>query len=303
MRPVLVTGGTGQVGAALARAAAATGVDVVAPGRSELALDDPRSIREVVGSRRWRAIVNCAAYTAVDRAEAEPALAFAVNAEAARHLAEAAAAQDVPIVQLSTDYVFDGAKGAPYDEEDATAPVNVYGASKAEGERLVRDANPSHIILRTAWVVSPWSRNFVKTMLKLASEHPEVRVVADQTGTPTSAADIAGAVRAILARIREDDTVFGTYHFTNAGVASWHALARHAVSRAQDRRGRATGEIVPIGSDAYPTPARRPASSRLAIDKVERVFGLAPRRWEVAVDEIVDALVPSAPADGGDAAR
>ena len=290
MGPILVTGGSGQVGGALARLAGSD-VEIVAPARDTLDLTDPKALATIVGARPWAAIINCAAYTAVDKAENDVVAAWQVNALAPAALASASAAAGIPILHISTDYVFSGAKPDAYVEDDPVAPLGVYGASKLGGELAVRSANPHHIILRTAWVVSATGNNFVKTMLRLGAERPHLRVVADQKGCPTSADDIARAVLAVLPRI--GDGPFGTYHFVNAGEATWHALAEAVFARAA-RHGRPAPSVEPIATSDYPTPAARPANSRLATDKIARDFGVSPRDWHEAIDEIVDTLLKEA---------
>jgi len=291
MGPILITGGSGQVGGALVRLAPA-GMMMVAPGRDQLDLTDPQALATIVGARPWAGIVNCAAYTAVDKAEGDIVAAWRVNALAPAALAAASAEAGIPILHLSTDYVFDGAKTAPYGEEDPVAPLGVYGASKLGGELAVRTANPAHIILRTAWVVSASGSNFVKTMLRLSNERPHLRVVADQHGCPTSADDIARVILAVLERNRGGATgaPYGTYHFVNDGETTWHTLAEAVFARAAIY-GRPTPSVEPIATSDYPTPAARPANSRLSTAKIRREFGIIPRDWREAVDEIVDALV------------
>ena len=291
MGPILVTGGSGQVGGALVRLAEG-GPQIVAPARDQLDLSDAQALATMVGARPWAAIVNCAAYTAVDKAESDVVPAWQVNALAPAALAAASAQAGIPILHVSTDYVFNGAKPEPYVEEDAVAPLGVYGASKLGGELAVRTANPRHVILRTAWVVSATGHNFVKTMLRLGAERPQLRVVADQHGCPTSAEDIARAILAILARIGTGnaEAPYGTYHFVNAGAATWHDLAERVFARAA-AHGRAVPSVEPIATADYPTPAARPANSRLATHKIMRDFGISPRGWQEAIDEIVDRLV------------
>ena len=291
MPTILVTGGSGQVGGALLRLAA-DGLEIVAPPRAALDLADPAALAAMVASRRWDAVVNCAAYTAVDRAEGEVVAAWTANALAPAALAAAAHAAGIPIVHISTDYVFDGAKPAPYVEDDPVAPLGVYGASKEAGEQAVRTANPAHVILRTAWVVSAHGSNFVKTMLRLGAERPELRVVSDQYGCPTSADDIAGAILTIVARLGDGAGAHGTFHFVNDGEASWHELASHVFDRAA-RHGRPEPVVHAIATADYPTPARRPANSRLTTAKLRTTFGIEPRSWEPAVDAIVDQLLGS----------
>lgn len=281
MKPVLVTGGTGQVGTALRRLGPRFGVELSTPGRDELDLASPASIETMIRSRDWGAVINCAAYTAVDKAESEPDTAFALNAVAPEILALETFARDIRLLHVSTDYVFDGSRAGPYAESDPVAPLGVYGASKEAGERGVRAANPDHIILRTAWVVSPWGNNFVKTMLRLGAERDQLRVVADQHGCPTSAIDIADALLAILVK----GGLAGTYHFVNQGEASWCDLARFVVHRAG-----LGAEVEAIATADYPTPAKRPANSRLSTQKLQDAFGISPRPWQDAIGEVIDQL-------------
>ncbi|QJU57637.1 dTDP-4-dehydrorhamnose reductase [Sphingomonas sp. AP4-R1] len=289
-RAVLVTGGSGQVGTAL-RQVAGDRFDLVMPSRSELDLSDPASIEAMLASRDWAAVVSSGAYTAVDKAESDVVAAWRANAIGPAALAAGTAARAIPIVHLSTDYVFDGSRDGFYAEGDPVAPIGVYGASKEGGEQAIRSANPAHVILRTAWVVSPFGANFIKTMLRVGAERPELRVVADQHGCPTSALDIADAVATILDRLLTDDRApTGTYHFVNAGEASWHGLAEAVFARAATRGG-PSPQVSAITTADYPTPARRPANSRLATGKITRDYGIAPRPWREAIDEIVDILL------------
>jgi len=282
MGPILLTGGSGQVGTELRRRAAAHELEIVAPGRDALDLADPAAIARMAAARDWAAIVNCGAYTAVDRAESEPEAAMAINGVAPGLLADAAAARGIRLVHVSTDYVFDGTREGFWDETDGVAPLGVYGETKEAGERAVRAAGGDHVILRTAWVVSPWGQNFVKTMLRLGRERPALRVVADQRGCPTAAGDIADALLTIAMRGGPP----GTYHFVNAGEATWHELACFVL----DRAGLDVA-VEPIATADYPTPARRPANSRLATAKIARDYGISPRSWRAAVGEIVDTLM------------
>ena len=295
-RPILVTGGGGQVGTELRRLAARDKATVIAPARGELDISDPRAVAAFVASRPWSAVINAAAYTAVDRAESDVAEAWRVNALGPAALASAASQAGVPIIHLSTDYVFDGAKADFYVEDDPVAPLGVYGASKEGGEQAVRTAAPRHVILRTAWVVSPHGGNFIKTMLRLGAERPLLRVVDDQRGCPTSAADIAEAALAIAARLSADPAApSGTYHFVNEGEATWCGFAREIFAIAGEA-GLSVPQVEPIGTADYPTPARRPANSRLSTKKLTRDFAIAPRPWRPAVREIVQALI--APPNG-----
>jgi len=291
MTDILVTGGQGQVGIELAAVKWPDGVRIHTPARAELDLTSADSVRAYFAGKSFAAIVNPAAYTAVDKAESEIGAAFAANALGPALLAEAAKAAGTPIVQISTDYVFDGAKDGAYEESDPVSPLGVYGASKEAGEQAIRSAAPRHVILRTAWVVSPHRGNFVKTMLRLGAERPLLRVVDDQRGCPTAAADIAQAVARIALRLIEDPTApTGTYHFVNAGDATWCGLARH-VFEAAGQLGGPSPAVEAITTAEYPTPARRPANSRLSTEKLEADYGIRPRAWQTAMDEVVGKLL------------
>ncbi len=219
--------------------------------------------------------------------------AWKVNALAPAALAWATAQAGIPMIQLSTDYVFDGSKAGAYVEDDPVGPVSVYGASKEAGEQAVRAGNPRHLILRTAWVVSPYGANFIKTMLRLAQTRDRLTVVDDQHGCPTSAADIAGALAVIAARMANDEAApTGTYHFVNSGEATWCEFAREVFALAR-ARGLAAPTVEAIPTSAYPTPARRPANSRLDTAKLTRDFGVEPRDWRTAVSEVVEILLAS----------
>lgn len=282
MDPVIVTGGTGQVGSALLRQLEAAGVSVLAPGRGELDLGDAEGIRRYLDRTAFGAIFNCAAYTAVDRAEDEPERAAAINARAPGILAEEAARRAVPILHVSTDYVFDGSGDGAYAEDAPTNPLGVYGRTKLDGEQAVRAANPHHAIVRTAWVLSADGANFLNTMLRLGTERLKVGVVDDQRGCPTSAGDIAWALLAIWSQPRAR----GVWHFVNSGEASWFDLARFIFARAAEC-GLRVPDVRPITSADYPTRAQRPANSCLSTERFERDFGLKPRTWQDAVVAIM----------------
>lgn len=289
-RAILLTGGGGQVGTELRRLAP-PGFEIVAPGRDQLDIGDPDSIAAFVASRPWAAVINSGAYTAVDKAQTDPVTAWKANALGPAAFAWATAQAGVPLIQLSTDYVFDGSKSAPYVEDDPVGPVSVYGASKEAGEQAVRTGNPRHLILRTAWVVSPHGGNFIKTMLRLAETRDHLTVVDDQRGCPTSATDIARALGVIATRMADDaEAPTGTYHFVNSGEATWCAFAREIFALAR-AKGRAVPTVEAIPSSAYPTPARRPANSRLDTAKLTRDFGVEPRAWRTAVSEVVETLL------------
>lgn len=288
---ILLTGGTGQVGIEFLQLGWPEGIRLHAPPRDELDLTDPVSVRRTIEARSYSAVISCGAYTAVDKAESDVGAAWAANALAPAILARGAAEAGIPIVHVSTDYVFAGDKDGFYREDDPVGPIGVYGASKEGGEQAVRTANPRHAIVRTAWVVSPHRANFLRTMLRLASDRDEIRVVADQVGCPTFAGDLAAALQRVVLRLVADpDAPTGTYHFVNAGEASWAEFAQ-AIFAASSGRGGASARVVPITTAEYPTPARRPTNSRLATDRIRRDFGVAPRPWPVALDEAIQQLV------------
>jgi dTDP-4-dehydrorhamnose reductase len=295
---VIVIGRDGQVARALGERAPAHGVEAVLLGRPRLDLADPSGIEDILLETGGDLIVNAAAYTAVDGAESEPELAQAVNGIGAGAVAGAAAAMNAPVIQISTDYVFDGTASRPYREDDATGPLGAYGASKLLGEEAVADANPNHAILRTAWIYSPFGRNFVRTMLRLAGDRDEIGVVADQVGSPTGAHDIADGVltvgRNLLERPQER-ALRGVFHMAGGGFASWADLAREIFS-VSARLGGPAARVRPIGTADYPTPARRPANSRLDCGKLASVHGVALPPWRESLEACLRRLVGDGPA-------
>ncbi|WP_426315630.1 dTDP-4-dehydrorhamnose reductase [Methylobacterium fujisawaense] len=289
---ILVLGGAGQVGTELQALSWPDGVRVHAPGRTDLDITDADAVAAALAARDYRAVINTAAYTAVDKAESDVVAAWRLNALAPAILAAATAARSIPLVHVSTDYVFAGTKpDGAYAPDAPIDPQSVYGASKAAGELAVRTGNPRHAVVRTAWVVSPHRGNFVKTMLRLAAERDALTVVDDQHGCPTSATDLAAALATIAQRMAgEADAPTGTFHCVNAGDTTWCGFAE-AIVAGSARRG---GRLVPvkgIPTSAYPTPARRPANSRLSTDSLTAAYGIAPRAWQAALDDILDRLV------------
>jgi dTDP-4-dehydrorhamnose reductase len=284
-RSILLFGGSGQVGLELRDLRWADDVTLVAPSRTEADITDGPTVSALVADGPWTAVINAAAWTAVDAAEDAAADAFAANAVGPAILADATRRHGVPLIHVSTDYVFDGRKSGAYEEDDRTAPLGVYGASKLAGEEAVRTGNPRHVIVRTAWVYGRYGKNFVRTMLRLAAERDTVRVVDDQHGTPTLAADLAAALAAIALRPDLGERS-GVYHFANRGETTWCGLAREAFALSAARGGPSAG-VEPITTAEYPTPARRPANSRLATGKIERELGIVPRRWEAALGELI----------------
>ncbi len=293
MRRILVTGGTGQVGTELLNCKWSDDIEVVAPTRAELNLGKFESIESYVAEGNFAAIINSGAYTAVDKAEADVLQAWKVNALAPAALAMSAECAGIPIVHISTDYVFDGSKPSPYVESDPVAPLGVYGASKEAGEQAIRTANPRHVILRTAWVFSEHGSNFVKTMLRLRRNNSIVRVVGDQVGTPTSAKAIAQTVAKITSALLENKTdKFGTYHFTNEGEASWFEFAAE-VFRICEFEGLSVPKCECITSAEFPTIAKRPSNSRLSLAKIKREYEIVPEHWRDALIAVLHKLLRS----------
>jgi dTDP-4-dehydrorhamnose reductase len=292
--PILVAGKDGQLARCLAQEAHRRGVPLAALSAPQLDLTVPESIERAFAAVAPRAIVNAAAYTAVDRAESEPDLAFAVNRDGAGRLAAAAARRGVPFIHISTDYVFDGRKGAPYREDDAPAPLNAYGRSKQAGEGAVRTACPASVILRTSWLYSPYRHNFVTTMRGLAETRDVVRVVDDQHGAPTAAPDLACAILDLVANLsgmdaRDAHAAAGIYHLAGAGETTWYGFAA-AIFAGWSRRGRRVPVLEPITTAEYPTPARRPLDCRLDCGKIERAFGLRLPAWQESLESCLSDI-------------
>ncbi|MBV8565517.1 MAG: dTDP-4-dehydrorhamnose reductase [Methylobacteriaceae bacterium] len=290
---IAVTGTRGQVVCSLLERGPAHGVDIVAVGRPALDLAEPASIHPALAAARPDVIVNAAAYTAVDRAESEPELATAINCAGAGAVASAACTLGVPLIQISTDYVFDGSSARSYREDDQTAPLGAYGRSKLAGERAVAERSADHAILRTAWIYSPFGANFVKTMLRLAAGRNEIAVVADQAGAPTSALDIADGVIAVAENLLKhsgEAALRGVFHMTGSGEANWAEFAR-AVFEASATRGGPGARVRPITTAEYPTPARRPANSRLDCGKLAQCHGVVLPAWRGSVESCVARIL------------
>ncbi|MEA1835052.1 dTDP-4-dehydrorhamnose reductase [Methylobacterium durans] len=288
---ILILGGAGQVGMELQALDWGTDLRLHAPARDELDITDEAAVARAFATRSYAAVINAAAYTAVDKAESEVAAAWRLNALAPACLAAATKAAGLPLVHISTDYVFDGTGLGAYAPDAPINPASVYGASKAAGELAVRAGNPRHAILRTAWVVSPHRTNFVKTILRLAAERERLSVVDDQHGCPTSAADLAVALKTVTLRLLADaDAPTGTFHCVNEGPTTWCGFAR-AIVEGSARRG---GRFVPVDgipSSAYPTPAQRPAHSQLSTTSLTATYGITMRPWQEALDDILDRLI------------
>lgn len=278
---VVVFGRTGQVATELARRAH----DAICLGRERADLEDPKACAAAIAYYSPTAVINAAAFTAVDRAEAEEPLATRVNADAPSAMARACAAEGIPLVHISTDYVFDGRGTAPFAPDAVTGPLGAYGRSKLAGEEAIRDSGVVHVILRTAWVFSAHGGNFLKTMLRLSETRDALSIVDDQIGGPTPAGEIAAACLIIAAHLRDDPALGGTHHFTGAPDVSWKGFAE-AIFDAAGREVTVTG----IPTADYPTPAARPLNSRLDCRSTEAAFGLARPDWRAALPRILDEL-------------
>jgi dTDP-4-dehydrorhamnose reductase len=290
---ILLTGAGGQLGHELAQRLAPLGA-LAAFTRADLDLERPDQLREVIRRVAPTVIVNAAAYTAVDRAESEPERAAAVNRDAVAVIAEEAQRLRATVVHYSTDYVFDGTKAGWYTEDDPTNPLSTYGRTKWEGEEALRSAGAPHLILRTSWVVGSHGPNFARTMLRLAAMHETLRVVADQIGAPTSTSLIAEVTRTLLHRLETDGQAsfpFGAYHLAAAGETSWHAYAQFVFAES----GLDPQRVQAITTAEYPTPARRPANSRLDTSCLRHTFSLALPDWTHGVREVVRQLVIPSP--------
>ncbi|PHV12835.1 dTDP-4-dehydrorhamnose reductase [Chitinimonas sp. BJB300] len=282
MHTILLTGVNGQVGHELRRSLQGLGT-IHAPGSAELNLADPTALRDAVRALKPTLIVNPAAYTAVDKAESEPNVAFAINATAPGVLAEEAQRLGIPLIHYSTDYVYSGEGTTPWQESDATAPPNIYGASKLAGEEAIRASGCNHLILRTSWVYGARGKNFLLTMLKFGRERDSMNIVADQIGAPTWCRTIADLSSHIIARQPDWQGVSGTYHLVNSGTTSWYGFAEAIFRLAAARGDKVPSTLNDIATEDYPTPAKRPQNSRLNQEKLHDTFGLIPPSWEEAL--------------------
>ena len=286
---ILVFGAGGQVGSALLRTRWPAGTKVAGLTHGETDVGDAAAIAAAFDVGSWDVAINASGHTAVDKAESEPAAALRINGEGPGLLAAECAKRGAALFHISTDYVFDGTKRTPYAESDQPAPLGVYGASKLAGERAVAEKLDRHIILRTSWVFSATGANFVKTMLRLAAAGRDIRVVKDQIGGPTPAADIAEVLAQIVSRLRAGPIAWGLYHYCGAPAVSWYEFARSIFAI----HARATGKeipVEPIGTADYPTPARRPANSRLDCGKILGAFGIEQKPWQAGLESAMKLL-------------
>jgi len=288
---LLITGANGQLGRCLQDVLADTEHEVIALDRSSLDIGDAEAVSQIIDQHQPQAIINTAAYTAVDKAESEPELAARINTTGPENLAKAAERHSALLIHISTDYVFDGSKTTPYTEEDVTNPQGVYGQTKLDGEKAVQQHCSRHVILRTAWVFSEYGNNFVKTMLRLGKERDELGVVADQVGCPTYAGAIAGALASVLRVFSENRALYGVYHYSGDNAVSWYEFARCIFEAAKSR-----GELVKppqvnrITTKDYPTPATRPAYSVLSSDKLNTNFGVRADDWRISLEAVLSRL-------------
>ncbi len=292
---ILLTGSSGQLGREL-QTTLARQSHIIAPTRGECDLSSPDGLRSLLRATEPEIILNCGAYTDVNRAESEPATAFAINAAGPRVLAEEAHRTGALLIHFSTDYVFPGDKQGPYTESDPTGPLNVYGQSKLAGEQAIRQSGCRHLIFRTSWIYGPHGHNFVRTMLRLGQERDSLSVVDDQVGAPTSTRQLADAIARLLEEhgAGTERTPYGLYHLTAAGAVSWCGFARRIFARAAQREEHGeplrVRSVHPVASADYPTPARRPANSQLSNEGFREAFGFAPGHWHDALDAVLSEI-------------
>ena len=291
---MLITGAHGQLGRDIIDQSQSKGYQVQAPSEDDLDITDLGKVDHIITHLQPDLVINTAAYTQVDKAESEAAVAFKVNKTGCTHLARICNKNHIPLVHISTDYVFDGRKGTPYIETDSISPLGVYGRSKAEGESEIRSILKEHIILRTSWLYGIYGQNFVKTMLNLATRKQKIRVVSDQYGSPTNAADLARAILTISDRLHPgSDVDWGTYHYCGQGVISWHTFAQKIMDLARLHGGIRTAHVEPVATADYPTRAVRPVYSALDCGRISKHFGLDPQPWqkslEITIRKLLDA--------------
>ena len=286
----LVLGGNGQLGRELQSVSMDNGIDLVALGRSDVDVTEPEAIQRALSQFAPEVVVNAAAFTNVDAAEAQRDAAWNVNCRGAGVVAAACATAGLPLIHISTDYVFDGQKASPYTEDDAVAPLSVYGASKEAGERAVREASPKHLILRTAWTYGRHGTNFLKTIVRLALENDALRVVADQCGNPTATEDLAAAILVAGNRVLASADLWGTYHFAGSGEASRHEFAIEIVKAQAHWTGKRPA-VAATSTAEYRTPASRPPNSRLDSSRFFACFGAKAAPWQSRVPPVVEAVL------------
>jgi dTDP-4-dehydrorhamnose reductase len=289
---IVVTGSQGMLAQDLVPSLKKAGVAVAGFDLPEVDITRSRNAFHIIESENPACVINCAAYTAVDRAESEETTAFAVNRDGAANLADACHRLDIPFIHISTDFVFNGDSKRPYREDDATDPLSVYGHSKWEGEKAVRSLHDKHIIVRTAWLFGTHGNNFVKSMIRLAREREELRVINDQTGCPTWTGDLAAALGKIVQFLRSssDSSIWGTYHFCGEGCITWYGFTNAIIEEAGHYERLTVKKVIPITTAQYPTPARRPKWSVLDTGKITTNFGIRPMPWRIGLKEMIKKL-------------
>ncbi|GBC64041.1 dTDP-4-dehydrorhamnose reductase [Desulfonema ishimotonii] len=289
---LLITGAGGQLGHELVRQCQEKGIGFSAPDRRMLDITDPAQVESALTALMPSLVINGAAYTQVDRAETDAETAFAVNRDGAACLAEACAGYAIPLIHVSTDFVFDGQTDRPWRETDPVRPINIYGKSKAAGEAAIRSCLDRHIIVRTAWLYGSDGHNFVTTMLRLARERDCLRVVADQFGCPTAVTDLAEALLILAARIRVGGEIpWGICHYCGGGITSWHGFADEIIRQARHYAPLRTRHVCPITTGEYPTPARRPSFSALDCSRIENTFGIRPKPWRQRLTQVIQKIM------------
>jgi len=294
---ILLTGANGQLGHEIAEQGKSLSFDILSTDLQDLDITNKNQVQHTFDAFHPALVINAAAYTNVDRAEIEPKTAFAINAEGPDILANACMKADIPMIHISTDYVFNGKKKTPYLETDPVSPLGVYGSSKEAGEAKMRDQLKKHIIIRTAWLYSVHGHNFIKTMLKLFKQKTKLTVVDDQYGSPTSAQDLANAVLIIAGCVqRKQDQKWGTYHYCGQGETTWYEFACTILEMAKPYNGFQTNEIEPIATEQYPTPAKRPQYSALNCNRIKKNFNIDTKIWQdslaVSIKQIMSTKMP-----------
>lgn len=289
---MLITGAHGQLGREIIDVTQSKGCPVQAPAEDDLDITDLEKVDHVITDLQPDLVINTAAYTQVDQAETEEALAFKVNKTGCTNLARICAKNKIPLVHISTDYVFDGQKGTPYVETDPISPMGVYGRSKAEGEAEIRSILKEHIILRTSWLYGFHGQNFVKTMLNLATGKNEIRVVADQYGSPTNATDLARTILTVADQLQTgSDSDWGTYHYCGQGIISWHTFAEGIMDFARLNPGMKPPRVEPVETADYPTRAARPPYSALDCRRIRKHFKISPQPWQQSLETTIQRLL------------
>jgi dTDP-4-dehydrorhamnose reductase len=288
---VLITGADGQLGRELIRQGQRIDFEVHGLSRQQLDITKKNQIQQILGRISPSLVINAAAYTQVDRAENESDLAYAANKDGPAYLARYCADNHLTLIHISTDYVFDGTKGRPYQESDPITPLGVYGQSKAQGEAAIRSILPNHIIVRTAWLYGVYGNNFVKTILNLAAEKTTLRVVADQFGSPTSAEDLAKTLLSIIKKINDTEKIdWGTYHYCCKGITTWHGLAERIIELAARHGALKNRQVEAITTAEWPTPAKRPPYSVLDCTRIKSRFGIEPLPWQQSLKHTIDRI-------------